>query len=61
YMNTKRVRRGYYEVFPELMVEEPKNTADNFILEAFTQRLEKEIKTEPITWLWSHRRWKHKR
>lgn len=61
YMNVKRMRRGYYEVFPELLFMHPKETADNEILEAFTRRLEKEITIAPVTWLWSHRRWKHKR
>lgn len=61
YMNIKRVKRGYYEIFPELMFENPKDTADNEILEAFTQRLEKEIQLDPVVWLWSHKRWKHKR
>lgn len=61
YMNIKRVKRGYYEVFPELMFENPKTTADNEILESFTRRLEKEIIAEPYTWLWSHKRWKYSR
>lgn len=61
YMNIKRVKRGYYEVIPELMFENPGNTADNEILESFMQRLEKEIKLDPAIWLWSHKRWKHKR
>ena len=61
YMNVKRMKRGYYEVFPELLFINPKETADNEILETFTKRLEKEINIDPTIWLWSHRRWKHKR
>jgi Kdo2-lipid IVA lauroyltransferase/acyltransferase len=61
FMNVQRPRRGYYLVTPELLFAEPKNTAENEIMEAFTQRLEKEIKKDPSIWLWSHRRWKHKR
>lgn len=61
YMNAKRVRRGYYEVTPELLFAEPKNTEDNEICETFMRRLEQEIRHDPVTWLWSHRRWKHKR
>jgi Kdo2-lipid IVA lauroyltransferase/acyltransferase len=59
YMHVKRVKRGYYEVFPELLCEEPKNASDHEILEKFTNRLEKEINIEPSVWLWSHKRWKH--
>jgi KDO2-lipid IV(A) lauroyltransferase len=61
YMNAKRITRGYYEVTPELLFSDPKNTTDGEICEAFIKRLEQEIKDDPITWLWSHRRWKHQR
>jgi hypothetical protein len=27
----------------------------------FTKRLEKDIRRKPEIWLWTHRRWKHKR
>jgi Kdo2-lipid IVA lauroyltransferase/acyltransferase len=61
YMNVKRVRRGYYEIRPELLFDEPKTTKDGEISETFTKRLEKEIIQDPSTWLWSHKRWKHVR
>jgi KDO2-lipid IV(A) lauroyltransferase len=61
YMNVLRTKRGHYEIKPELLFENPSKTADNEISEAFTKRLEIEIKRDPVTWLWSHRRWKHKR
>ncbi len=61
YMNVQRVRRGYYEVFPELLFAAPQNTAENEISEYFMKRLEREIVLNPPFWLWSHRRWKHKR
>ncbi len=61
YMNVQRLRRGYYEVFPELLISDPKNTVENEISEKFMNRLEKEILIDPTIWLWSHRRWKHKK
>jgi Kdo2-lipid IVA lauroyltransferase/acyltransferase len=61
YMNVKRIRRGYYEITPELLFMEPKDTRDGEISEAFTKRLEEEIILDPSTWLWSHKRWKHVR
>ncbi len=61
YMNVRRVRRGYYEIVPELLFAQPKETADGEISEAFIKRLEQEILLDPVTWLWSHRRWKHTR
>jgi Kdo2-lipid IVA lauroyltransferase/acyltransferase len=59
YMGVKRIKRGYYEVTPELLFAEPKDTADNEICEAFMKRLEQDIIQDPAIWLWSHRRWKH--
>lgn len=61
YMNVIRKKRGYYEVFPELLFAEPTQTKEGEISECFTRRLEKEIIKDPSIWLWSHRRWKHKR
>ena len=61
YMNVKRLRRGYYEVTPELLFSNPKETKENEISEVFMKRLEKEIFLDPTIWLWSHRRWKHAR
>ena len=61
YINVKRPRRGYYEVYLELMFANPKETSENEISEAFMRRLEKEIILDPTTWLWSHKRWKYAR
>lgn len=61
YMNVKRVTRGYYEVFPEMLFEHPKTTSENEISHTFMKRLEREINLDPVPWLWSHRRWKHSR
>jgi KDO2-lipid IV(A) lauroyltransferase len=61
FMNMKRPRRGYYEVFPELLFSKPQKTTENEISHAFMKRVEREITKDPALWLWSHRRWKHKR
>lgn len=61
YANVKKVKRGYYEIFAEILTEESANTTEGQISELHTKRLEKDILATPATWLWSHRRWKHKR
>jgi KDO2-lipid IV(A) lauroyltransferase len=61
YMHIKRIKRGYYELTPELLFENPAATSEGEILEGFTKRLEKDIIDDPVVWLWSHKRWKHKR
>ena len=35
--------------------------ADNEITERYVRRLEAMICERPELWMWSHRRWKHKR
>ncbi len=61
FVNIKRTKRGYYEMYTELLCEKPKETQEGEILTLFAKRLEEEIIKQPEIWLWSHRRWKHKR
>jgi Kdo2-lipid IVA lauroyltransferase/acyltransferase len=61
YAYIKKIKRGYYEIFAEILTDHPAETTDDFISEQFIRRLEKDIISQPETWLWSHRRWKHKR
>ena len=61
YASVNREKRGYYKIFAETLFEEPAKTVDGEISEAHTKKLEYEIRRQPEIWLWSHRRWKHKR
>lgn len=61
YVSVKRVKRGYYHIDTDLLVEQPKATSEGEISEKHTTRLEKDIIHQPEIWLWSHKRWKHKR
>lgn len=61
YARVKRVKRGYYEISAEMLFEKPAETSANTISEAHTKTLEKDIITQPEIWLWSHRRWKHRK
>ena len=61
YMKVTRPKRGYYEVTPELLFDCPKDESDNTVIETFMRRLELDIIENPVPWLWSHRRWKHKK
>ncbi len=60
YVSVRPVKRGYYQLWAETLVEEPSTTQDGEISERHTKRLEKDIREMPEYWLWSHRRWKHK-
>jgi KDO2-lipid IV(A) lauroyltransferase len=61
YVQVKRMKRGHYEMNVEMLCENPSATTEGEISEMHTKRLEKDIISLPETWLWSHRRWKHKR
>lgn len=61
YISLSQPKRGYYRMTPELLFEDPENTKKGEISEKHTRRLEEDIKRQPEIWLWSHRRWKHKR
>ena len=62
FASMKRVKRGYYEVNFELIEEPPfDNENENSIIEKYSKKLEAAIIQSPSQWLWSHRRWKHKR
>lgn len=63
YVTVRRRRRGYYDfTFTELYDGQAPLPANEFpIIEAFAQHLERDILAAPEQYLWSHRRWKHKR
>lgn len=61
YAQVKKMKRGYYEIYAEMLVEEPAKTIDGAVSGLHTKKLEHDIIEQPETWLWSHRRWKHKR
>jgi KDO2-lipid IV(A) lauroyltransferase len=54
-----KIKRGYYEIKLKLAFDNPRNTKEGEITEAYVQHLEQSIKRQPENWVWSHRRWKH--
>ena len=61
FVKTKKVKRGYYEGTFELMAENPKETARFEITKDYIERVEKQIYEAPEFYLWTHKRWKHRR
>lgn len=57
-----KIKRGYYEIsFEEIALPPFQDLEENTIIARYAQKLEQQIQTQPETWLWSHKRWKHKR
>lgn len=61
YMTVEKRKRGHYECKVSLLCAEPNATKDGEITEMIARATEAEISKQPENWLWSHRRWKHKR
>ena len=61
FVSISKAKRGYYEVEYSLITDKPNEQDHGKITEDFTKRLEQDIINQPQYWLWSHKRWKHKR
>lgn len=61
FQNTKKRGRGRYDVYFSTLIEKPSAVEPNEIILAYVRKMEEIIKNEPEYYLWSHRRWKHKR
>ncbi|WP_226163460.1 lysophospholipid acyltransferase family protein [Hymenobacter terricola] len=65
YVGIRRVRRGYYEVtfteLPDGRAAAAALAGTFLVTEAFARQLEKDMRASPEQYLWTHRRWKHKR
>jgi len=62
FLYTLRVKRGHYKNYYELLTEDPsKLTGSHAITELHVKFLEQLIRKYPEQWLWSHKRWKHRR
>ncbi len=57
----KKVKRGHYEVQYELVTMNPENLAYGELTQQMHRLLEVDVRKAPEFWLWTHKRWKHKR
>ncbi len=61
FVDIVREKRGHYRGIMSLISGKPSETEEFVITEKYVRSLEKAIQDNPSNWLWSHRRWKHKR
>ena len=66
YVGIRRVKRGFYEItfteLPDGQAAKAALAAGKFpVTEAFARQLEHDLRATPEQYLWTHRRWKHKR
>ena len=61
FFDIQKVKRGHYEVEFKLLAKNPREYPEHAITELHVRALESRIQQDPAWWLWSHKRWKHKR
>lgn len=61
FLSIKRLKRGHYSMGVEILTERPRDYSPEELIALYWNRLEQLIRETPEWWLWSHRRWKHKR
>ena len=61
YVDMIKVKRGYYRIIYSEVTQTPKDYNEFEITEIYTRLMEKTILRAPEFWLWTHKRWKHKR
>ena len=61
FIKVKKVGRGYYEASIVPIADNPKEYENFEITEKYLREVEKQIYEAPEYYLWTHKRWKHRR
>lgn len=61
YADVVRIKRGYYKYRLTVLSVNVAEEEEYAATEKYARLLEKSIQEYPSDWLWTHRRWKHKR
>ncbi|OJV38637.1 MAG: hypothetical protein BGO29_15855 [Bacteroidales bacterium 36-12] len=61
YLDIQPIKRGYYKANIIPIALDPANTEEFEITTKFMRILEERINEKPEYWLWTHKRWKHKK
>jgi len=60
YIETKKIKRGYYETSFSLITNEAQKFPDYELTDIFLEKVEKQVRTQPAYYFWTHKRFKHK-
>jgi len=61
YLRVEKVKRGYYVGTFEVLTDNVKSVPDYKISEYFMSKVEEQINAQPEYYMWTHKRWKHKK
>lgn len=57
----KKIKRGHYQITLQKIWDDASVTTAGEITKAYVDFMERQLREQPENWLWSHRRWKHKK
>ncbi len=57
----RKIARGHYNITLTKMWDDASLTAPGEIMLAYIAFMEEQLRVQPENWLWSHRRWKHRK
>ena len=60
YIETKKIKRGFYETSFSLITNEASKFPDYKLTDIFLEKVEKQVRTQPEYYFWTHKRFKHK-
>jgi KDO2-lipid IV(A) lauroyltransferase len=61
FLKVKKISRGYYQATFEVLTEDVQSIPNYKLSEDFMARVEQQIYEQPEYYLWTHKRWKHKK
>jgi KDO2-lipid IV(A) lauroyltransferase len=61
FLRTKKLGRGFYEAEFEVLSENAKEEPNYEITDRFLKLVEQQIYEQPEYYLWTHKRWKHRK
>ena len=61
FLRTKKIKRGYYEASFEVLSENASSVPNYEITDRFLKLVEQQIYENPEYYLWTHKRWKHRK
>lgn len=61
FMRIRKVKRGYYDCSFEVMTYDAKSIPDFELTHQFMRKVEEQILAAPEYYLWTHKRWKHRK
>ncbi|MDR0431236.1 MAG: lysophospholipid acyltransferase family protein [Tannerellaceae bacterium] len=61
FLDVRKIKRGYYTLEIKRMSESSKEAPEFWLTEQYARMMDTCVMRNPAYWLWTHKRWKHKR